>query len=155
MHVREDLTVLISGDQVPDLSTKVHGEVRGVRHQHHFVRWVPPHVPCSVVDRYKLGFAVAGRDGHADAVLAPGLDVFEQMGQPLVVAADLVVVLHVLAEGYEIIPQELHSLALREVPDDVVELLQLSFAELVDVLEQQVDFFLAEAAVKHPTAPRR
>jgi 3-polyprenyl-4-hydroxybenzoate decarboxylase len=82
--------------------------------------------------------------GHADAVLATTLDVLQQPRKTPVVHPNLVVLLHVLTEGNQIIPKPLYPLALSKVVDDLVKLCGFLIAQLVDILQQQVDLLRGE-----------
>jgi len=96
-------------------------------------------------------------NGHADAVLATTLDVLQQPGEAPVVHPNLVVLLHVLTEGDQIVPQPLYPLALSEVVDDLVKFRGLLITQLIDVLQQQVDLLRTKVlcvAINHHR-PRR
>ena len=124
-HRREDVLVGFHVDQVADLATKVHGEVRGVRHHHDLLARIPPDEPCREVDGDKLRLTVARRDVHADAILAilsvcTSFDSHQLIGQNAVVPPNLVVGVHVEAEGDQVVVGRLALLACRQLVHEFV-----------------------------------
>ena len=94
---------------------------------------------------------MAGWHRDTNTVLAAALNSLQQVCQLPVVLTHLIVLLHVLTERNQVIAAVLGVVAPLQLGHEVVQLSQLGFAQLVDILQQQVNIVLAKlrAAVRH------
>ena len=131
-------------DDVPHLSPEVHGQIGGVGHQHDLLPRVPTDEPCRVVCRHELALAVAWWDVDAHPVLVTLFNRHQLVCKQSVVSPNLIVGVHALAEGDQIVSRSLQLGPLVELFYHLLDFKDLVIGQSVEVLQEQIEFLSVE-----------
>jgi len=102
-HGGENLPISLGVDQVTHLPAEIDGQIGGVRHHHYLLVRVFSKKPSRKINGNKLGFTMTGWHINANPVFFPSGDFHQQVSQHPVVFSDLIIRLHVLTEGDQVV----------------------------------------------------
>ena len=118
-------------------------------HQHHLLSTVTANKPCGVVCGDELALAVARWDVNTNPVFLAPLNRHQLVSKQPVVPPNLVVRVHVLAEGDQVVPRRLELRTLVQLLDHLLDFKQLCFGKVIYVLQEQLELFSVKAQITH------